>query len=594
MKKIDVLALLVFLSSLCYSQEANLITNVESRDQVSLNGQWNIIIDPYENGYYDYRYQEKKDGYFLDEKPKTKTHLIEYDFDKSETLHVPGDWNTQKEKLDLYEGTIWYRKKFDLSKKEGKRYFLWFGAINYQSHIYLNGKKIGSHEGGFTPFNFEVTDFVKEKENSLVVKVDNKRRRDGVPTVNTDWWNYGGITRDVLILEQSGTFIEDYFIQLKKGSIDQAEGWVKWNGSEKNATVRIKIPELKFEKEFKAENGRAFISFSNKFQLWSPENPKLYDVILVSGKDTITDKIGFRSIETKGQDILLNGKPVFLKGICIHEEAPFRAGRANGYEDASVLLGWAKEMGCNYVRLAHYPHNEAMLKTADKLGLMVWSEIPVYWTIQYENDSVFANARKQLSDMITRDRNRASVIIWSMANETPVKESRNHFIKYLAGTARALDPTRLISAALEIHRQEGDVLMLDDPLGEYLDVLGCNEYIGWYGGTVESCSTKVWKTIYNKPLVISEFGAEALYNYHGNKDEIWNEESQEYFYQSQLYMLDKITFLRGMSPWILVDFRSPRRHLPNIQDFYNRKGLISDKGEKKKAFFVMKNYYKKK
>jgi beta-glucuronidase len=251
-------------------------------------------------------------------------------------------------------------------------------------------------------------------------------------------------------------------------------------------------------------------------------------------------------------------------------------------------------MGCNYVRLAYYPHNEAMVRTSDEMGLMVWSEIPVYWTIQYENNEVFENARRQLKEMIVRDRKRASVIIWSMANETPLKESRNEFIKVLAAISRALDPTRFISAALEVHRQEGDVMMLDDPLGEYLDVLGCNEYIGWYGGTVESCSTKVWKTIYNKPLVISEFGAEALFNHHGGKDEIWTEEFQEYFYQSQLYMLDRIPFLRGVTPWILVDFRSPRRHLPGIQDFYNRKGVISDKGEKKKAFFVMKNYYLKK
>lgn len=589
------LFLTAYYSAHSQSADINLIHNVEGRKKISLNGQWQIIIDPYETGFYDYRYQEKSDGYFLNEKPKSKTHLIEYDFDKSETLNVPGDWNSQKEKLELYEGTIWYKKSFDYKVKSGMRTFIYFGAANYESYVYINGKKLGRHEGGFTPFNFEVTGMLKERDNFVVVKVDDKRKRDGVPTLNTDWWNYGGITRDVYLVEVPESHIQDYFIQLKDGSLKEVEGWVKLNGTNIKTDVKIEIPEVKFKQQFAGtESGKVKINFSTKLQLWSPENPKLYDVVISSGKDTIRELIGFRSIETKGQDILLNGKSVFLKGVCIHEEAPQRGGRANGVDDAKQLLGWAKELGCNYVRLAHYPHNESMVRMADKMGLMVWSEIPVYWTIQYENDTVFAKAKSQLTEMISRDKNRASIIIWSMANETPLKESRNLFISRLATHSRQMDPTRLISAALEIHRTDGNTMMLDDPLGEYLDVLGCNEYIGWYGGTMESCSTKVWKTIYDKPLVMSEFGAEALYNHHGSADELWNEESQEYFYKCQVFMLSNISFLRGTSPWILVDFKSPRRHLPGIQDFYNRKGLISDKGYKKKAWFVMKKFYETK
>ncbi|MBX9853113.1 MAG: beta-glucuronidase [Cytophagaceae bacterium] len=577
------------------AQYASLVHNPEGRNKISLNGQWQIIVDPYENGFYNYRYQEKTDGYFLNEKPKTKTHLIEYDFDKSETLNVPGDWNSQKEKLLLYEGTVWYKKSFDYPKKNGVRTFLYFGAANYEAYVYLNGKKIGKHEGGFTPFNFEVTGMLNEKDNFVVAKIDDKRKRDGIPTVNTDWWNYGGLTRDVYLLEVPETFIQDYFIQLKDGSMKDVEGWIQLDGSKKSDAVKLSIPEAKFETVFKTdESGKVKIAFSKQLQLWSPENPKLYKVILSTSTDTIIDMIGFRSIETQGQNILLNGKSVFLKGVCIHEEAPQRGSRANGIDDAKQLLSWAKELGCNYVRLAHYPHNEWMVRMADQMGLMVWSEIPVYWTIQYENDTVFANAKNQLTEMITRDKNRASVIIWSMANETPVKESRNIFIGKLATQARTLDPTRLISAALEIHRTDGNTMMLDDPLGQYLDVLGCNEYIGWYGGTAESCSAKVWKTIYDKPLVMSEFGAEALYNHHGGADEIWTEEYQEHFYKCQVYMLKNISFLRGSTPWIMVDFRSPRRHLPNIQDGYNRKGLISDKGFKKKAWYVMKKFYEEK
>lgn len=589
------LSLCVLLPSLLSAQPTELITNIENRNKFSLNGQWEILIDPYENGFYNYRYEEHANGFFKNEHPSTPQDLIEYDFVASDYLNVPGDWNSQREKLEYYEGTVWYKKSFTYKVQPGKKVFLYIAAANYYAHVYLNGKKIGEHEGGFTPFNFEVTSLLKEKENFVVIKVDNKRKADGVPTLNTDWWNYGGITRDVMLIETNKTFLLDYSVQLSKSSLTNVTANVKLNETIASGEVKINIPELKISKTVSFQNNReARAEFTGKFQLWSPETPKLYDVQLIFGNDTLQDKIGFRSIETKGQDILLNGKSIFLKGICIHEEIPQRIGRANGYDDARLLLGWAKELGCNYVRLAHYPHNEAMVRLADQMGLMVWSEIPVYWTIQYSNALVQQKALSQLSDMITRDKNRASVIIWSMANETPPSEARNNFLKALCDRARSLDNTRLISAALEIHNISGKEFVLDDQLGEYLDVLGCNEYIGWYAGTPESCLDIRWATPYNKPLVITEFGGEALYNKHGEKNERWTEEYMEYMYECQLKMLNRISFLRGMSPWVLTDFRSPRRQLHGIQDMWNRKGLISDKGFKKKAYFTMKKYYQNK
>src|SRR6185295_6986888 len=155
-----------------------------------------------------------------------------------------------------------------------------------------------------------------------------------------------------------------------------------------------------------------------------PEDPKLYQVIISSRDYSLSDRIGFRSIEARGADILLNGKPMFLRGISIHEESPLRGGRAFSEDDARMLLTWAKELGCNFVRLAHYPHNEHIIRIADEMGIMVWSEIPVYWTVLWENPETFANARNQLEENITRDKNRASVILWSVANETPVNDAR--------------------------------------------------------------------------------------------------------------------------------------------------------------------------
>jgi beta-glucuronidase len=231
---------------------------------------------------------------------------------------------------------------------------------------------------------------------------------------------------------------------------------------------------------------------------------------------------------------------------------------------------------------------------ADRMGVMVWSEVPVYWGIDWQNGDTLDNARNQLTESITRDRNRASIVIWSVGNETPVTEPRTKFMREMVKTARALDSTRLISAALQVQHSDGTTRVIDDPLGADLDVLGCNEYIGWYEGTAEDADKATWKTPYDKPLVMSEFGADAKFGYHADSDTRFSEEFQEGVYQHQLKMLDRIDFLRGTSPWILMDFRSPRRLLPGIQDYYNRKGLVSDKGEKKKAFFVLQKWYQEK
>jgi beta-glucuronidase len=574
-------------------QQSPLITNVFGRNALDLDGRWQTIIDPYENGFYDYRYQPRADGYFLDAKPGSPADLVEYDFDSSPQMDVPGDWNSQDERLLFYEGTVWYKKSFDYPKKAGTRLFVYFGAANYTADVYLNGQKLGRHEGGFTPFDFEATPLVRERGNFLVVKVDNKRRRDAVPTLNTDWWNYGGLTREVRLVEVPGVFIRDYLIQLKKGSRDEVAGWVMLDGAAAGKTVTVEIPEAGVRQAFKTDaGGLAPVSFKARLSLWSPESPKLYRVKVSADADSVTERIGFRSVETRGADILLNGRPVFLRGISIHEESPLRGGRAFNEADARMLLGWAKELGCNFVRLAHYPHNEHMTRLADELGLMVWSEIPVYWTILWENAETFENARAQLGENVARDKNRASVILWSVANETPVGDARNKFLKNLIDHARSLDPTRLVTAANERHYEGENTQVVDDPLGEYLDVLGCNEYLGWYDGPPEKADRMTWKVAQNKPLVISEFGGDALYGLHGDKGARWTEEYQRDLYEHQLAMLRRIPALRGMSPWILTDFRSPRRPLPRVQDFYNRKGLVSSRGERKQAFYVLQSFYR--
>ena len=509
---------------------------------------------------------------------------------------VPKDWNSQDAKLLYYEGTIWYRRLFEYKKTDpANRVFVYFGAANYESDVYLNGKKLGKHIGGFTPFCYEITGMLKDDKNSLVVRVDNKRRRDGVPTLNTDWWNYGGITRDVTIVETPETYIDDYYIQLQKKSKNLISGYVTLNGSKKGQKVKVEIPELKLIHEVTSdENGVAKIEIPvKKLDYWSTVNPKLYQVNISCESDKVTEKIGFRTIETKGTDILLNGKSMFLRGICIHEENALRGGRAYSKEDARMLLNWVKELNCNYVRLAHYPHSEYMARLADEMGILVWEENPVYWTILWDNPPTYENAKTQLTELITRDKNRASVIIWSMANETPVSDARTNFLKNLAGHARSLDSTRLISAAMEVHGDPKDpsIRIVEDPFAPYVDIVNFNQYIGWYDGLPEKCDKTNWIIKYDKPVMISEFGADALQGLHGDKLTRWSEEYQEDLYIRTLTMLSKIPQFRGVSPWILCDFRSPRRVLPNIQDGWNRKGVIGENGTKKKAFYILKNFY---
>ena len=575
-------------------QPSPLIMNIENRKTISLNGTWHYIVDPYDNGYYNYRHEPRGDGYFLNAHPKTKQELVEYNFAASDTLQVPGDWNSQKKDLFLYEGTVWYERTFLYNKPADKRTFLSVGAANYESRVWVNGKEACVHVGGFTGYNCEVTDLVKDGENFVVVYVNNNRHPDAVPTVNTDWWNYGGITRDVELVEVPKVFLQDYFLQLKQGSQKELAGWVKMNGGSHPLTVRI--PELKLEKQIQTDaNGYGQIALSvSGLSLWSPEDPKLYDVEFDAGDEVVRDQIGFRTIEVSGQDILLNGQPIFLRGVSVHEEAPYRSGRAFTADDARTLLGWVKEMNGNYVRLAHYPHNRNMTRMADRMGLLVWSEIPVYWTIDWTNASTLANAKNQLTEEIARDKNRASIVIWSMGNETPITDARIAFMRDLVKTARQQDSTRLISAALETHYSEPNVKLIDDPLGSDLDVIGCNEYVGWYERTPEDADKITWKTPYNKPLIMTEFGADAQFGLHGSPDERWTEEYQESVYRHQIVMLNKIPFLRGTTPWILMDFRSPRRVLPVVQDFYNRKGLVSDRGQKKKAFYVLQEFYQEK
>lgn len=572
--------------------DTTVLANTDHRSVQSLNGDWHYIVDPFDGGLYNFHREIRKDGFFLNGAPETGSKgLLEYDFSKMPTLKVPGDWNTQSDKLFYYEGLLWYQRDFDYTPPPGHHTFLHIGAANYTAIAWVNGKQVCQHEGGFTAFDCDATAAVQPGKNFVVVAVDNTRHADGVPTLNTDWWNYGGLTRDVYLVDTPASYIESFDLHLNRDRT-AIEGSVHVSNPMAAQTVRISLPEAHRETTV-ALNGHGDASVhidAASLQLWSPQHPRLYHVELRTGDDTLADDIGFRTIEVRGTDILLNGQPVFLRGVSIHGEAPIRGGRANNDEDAETLLGWAHELGCNFVRLAHYPHDQRMTRLADKMGLLVWSEIPVYWAEHFGDPLVLAKAESQLQEEIARDRNRASIVLWSIANETPNTPERTAFLTKLAADVRALDHTRLVTAALLV-RTQGHTKIVDDKLGDALDVIGANEYIGWYEGEPADADSTQWQIAFSKPLIISEFGGDARAGLHGPATERWTEEYQASIFEHQLPMLERIPQLRGLSPWVLVDFRSPMRQLPAVQDGFNRKGLISNEGQKKQAFFVLQKAY---
>jgi beta-glucuronidase len=597
-----------------------MLADPRSRSHCSLEGDWRFIVDPYDRG--------ETHRFFECRGRDAAAELVEYDFDSSDSLVVPGDWNTQRPELFLYEGVLWYQRHFGAGVATGRRYFLCFGAVCQRAKVWLNGELVGEHSGGFTPFALEVTERVRDGENSLVVKVDSLHGETDVPTRLTDWKHYGGITRDVLLVELPETFVDQVFVQLAAGDPGRIAGWVRLDGPRARQSVHVVIPELGVDHAVETDDaGFARFEIAAAPEPWSPEAPRLYDVEIRAETDSLLERIGFRVIEVRGRDILLNGSPIFLCGVSLHEESILHTGRAYGETDARALLGLARELGCNFVRLAHYPHDESMARVADELGLLVWEEIPLYWGIAWESEQTFEAARAQLTELVERDRNRASVIFWSISNETPPGQARDRFLGRLVDHARALDPTRLVTSALFGNlggvlnglrdfveaRMRGETpepptFVLDDGLGDHLDVVGWNEYIGWYysavlaranGWTEREVREIVLEGMPSfrvdvpsgKPLVVSEFGAGAKQGRRGGPLDLWTEDYQARVYRQQLAMLGNAPALRGLSPWILVDFRTPIRWLPGVQDGWNRKGLVSEKGERKLAFEVLREEY---
>ncbi len=551
------------------------------RKKESLNGRWHFAVDQYDTCIRQHWFEERRFD------AKGNTVPVDYSFDEWPVMDLPCCWNTQSEAFSLYEGSMVFARTFRYAAEKRERVFLKIGAANYICRVFLNKKYLGMHRGGSTPAYFEVTDAL-EAENRILIQADSTRRPEQVPTENTDWFNYGGVYRDIELIRVPEVFIRRFQIALvPDGMFGKIR--VRAQISEPRAAEAVlTVPELGIRETFSLTDGMGETVFAAAPELWSPEHPKLYDVRLAVGEDSVQDSVGFREVRVRGRDILLNGKPVFLRGISCHEES-VRGGKALSDEERMENIRLAKELGCNFMRVAHYPHDEKMAQLADREGILLWEEIPVYWAIRFAREETYRDAENQLLEMIARDWNRASVIIWSVGNENADSDARLAFMTRLARRAHATDDTRLVSAACLVSFQE---MAIADRLAAELDVIGINEYFGWYVPDFSLLPRLFENSSPDKPVIVTEFGADAMPGHHGTVHDKGTEECQAYVFEKQVETLRGIEYVKGMTPWILYDFRCPRR-TSAIQGYYNRKGLLSpDKRYKKPAFFILQDYYR--
>lgn len=552
------------------------------REKESLNGLWKYAVDQYDTCI---RQKWNEEVYY---DAGGNTLPVDFSFDEWETMELPCSWNTVDRMYKIYDGSMVFTRKFIYSReKEGERVILRIGAANYLCRVFLNRQYIGMHRGGSTPCCFDITEYLQH-DNRIILQVDSTRRNEQVPTANTDWFNYGGVYRDIDLIRVPAVHVRDFRVALEPdGTFHNIRARVDMSQPVSGEAV-LTISELGIKQTFQVANGSGEILFEAAPELWSPENPRLYDVELSCCGDEVRDRVGFREIRVDGMDIVLNGKPVFLRGISCHEDS-VEHGKALTDEERLENIRAAKELGCNFMRVAHYPHSERMAQLADEMGLLLWEEIPVYWDIHFSSEDTYSDAENQLTELIKRDYNRASVIVWSVGNENPDTDERLKFMGGLAQRAHSLDSTRLVSAACLVNTQKNAI---EDRLEQYLDVIGLNEYCGWYTAEWSMLPELFRNSDPKKPVIITEFGADALPGHRGTITDKGTEDCQAYVYKKQIENIRCNSYIRGMTPWILHDFRCPRR-TSWLQNYYNTKGLLSaDKKHKKLAFYVLQAFYK--
>jgi beta-glucuronidase len=550
-----------------------------ARPTQSLDGEWHLTLDLFDEGL-------RQTWFALDDTPPSQWATPrDYEIEAGTRVAVPSCWTMLKSEWRYFEGAGWYTRYFDFRPgPPGERLVLQFGAAATDALVFLNGVHVGGHRGASTPFSVEVTPHLRAGANRLQVMVENRRRRDRVPMHHFDWFNHGGLYREVALLRLPSVFIRGVALGLADGGIfaevtlsDAIDG-----------EARVRIAALGIDASVPIAAGTGRLVIPARPALWSPDAPQLYNVDIRFRDDLARERVGFRSIAVRGTDILLNGEGIFLRGACVHED-DLALGKVSTEADIRRRIAHARELGANCLRLAHYPHHDHVARLCDEAGLLLWAEIPVYWAIDFANPATYADAENQLLELIARDRNRASVVLWGVGNENADTDARLKFMAGLAAAARRADPTRLVSAACLINRA---TFAIEDRLADALDVIGLNEYFGWYEPEVGNLRRLLANSDPGKPVIVSETGADAAVGHRSVGRVLFTEDWQAEFYRQQWAALMEAPYVRGLCAWLLYDFRSERRQT-SFQQGFNRKGLIAeDKTTKKAAFHALAELYR--
>jgi beta-glucuronidase len=550
------------------------LINAHGRAVQSLDGIWRLTLDPFEEGL-------RQRWYANDDMPPEQWVLPrDWQHDAGEAAPVPGCWNLLRPELLHYEAAVWYVRDFEAEAPGAdESMLLQFGAAAQRAEVFLNGQHLGGHLGGSTPFTLDATAALRAGTNRLMVFVENLRRPDRVPMLHFDWFNYGGLHRSVGLMRVPALHVRRFSAHLAP---DGRHVVLRvWLSARAAGTATFALLDSTIAVDVRDGYGEAVLAAAP--HRWSPTEPVLHDVELRFGAETLRERIGFRTLATEGTRILLNGEDIFLGGICVHED-DIALGRCTDEADIARRIAHARDLGANFLRLAHYPHDERVARACDEAGLLLWAEIPVYWAIDFENPATLADARNQLQELIARDTNRASIILWGVGNENADTDARLAFMAELARAARAADPSRLVTAACLINRAE---FRIEDRLAEHLDVIGLNEYFGWYEQGFQGLGRLLANSRPDRPVIISETGADALAGHRDAAAPLFSEERQAAFYEGQCAALATAPYVRGLAAWLLYDFRSLRRQT-RVQGGFNRKGLVAeDKATRKLAFATL-------
>jgi beta-glucuronidase len=542
----------------------------------------------------------------------------------SRPIAVPGSWNEQYQDTMFYMGTAWYQTDFHIPPEwRGKRVMLRFGAAGYKAQVWLDGEPLGEHEGSALPFEFDITGHVTPGgKYRLVLRIDNRLGRKTIPpgepeeadagagmapealegfasmlpeiqmlplllesrkqypSVPFDFLPYGGINRPVKLYATAKDRIQKVRVRTQ---VQKTRATVLCDITTDGKATSVEVVLSRGMKEYtvtaEIENGCASVVLTvPRPELWSPDSPNLYHLeVRLLKKSKLVDEYhldtGIRTVEVTEKDILLNGKPIYLNGVCKHEDFPI-VGRGLCEPAAIKDFSLMKWLGGNSFRTSHYPYAEEYLMLADRLGFLVIDEMPtVGLNYRMYKDDVLEKCEGILEDLIERDANHPSVIMWSIANEPDgFTESAGEFFGKLADRARQLDSTRPVTLAT-MH-------MPVDYTFAVVDVIAINRYYGWYmmPGKIEAGAKRLSDELdaihaeHKKPIILSEFGADAMEGLHADPPEIFTEEYQAELLKAYIKVVRSKDFTIGEHIWNLADFKTPQQYTRTV---FNRKGIFT-------------------